>query len=154
MSFFICQEIHNGTFVVQISNQPSNIRYIGALTNNSRRAANFLGFFRGLQSTGAAIAFRLDALDIPYMTNEVSCWALTTGSLILAAPVVWWKIQDSVLLEKDLEFSDTTLADVLALPVEVERVRPNGPGLSKSLCSSASKTVALKAPEPTFSPGK
>jgi hypothetical protein len=46
---------------------------------------------------------------------------------MLAAPVVWWKIQDSVLLEKDLAFSDVTASDVLALPAEVEEVRPSPP---------------------------
>lgn len=31
---------------------------MGALTNNSRKLANFAGFYKGIQSAGAAIAWR------------------------------------------------------------------------------------------------
>lgn len=46
---------------------------MGALTNNTRKLANFAGFYKGIQSAGAAIAGRVDALGTanpsshPYM---------------------------------------------------------------------------------------
>lgn len=88
---------------------------MGALTNNSRKLANFAGFYKGIQSAGAAIIWRLDGLDSPppYMNLFASCWGLLAGSLVVAAPVMLWKIQDTIPLEQDLKFSDETVADVV-----------------------------------------
>jgi hypothetical protein len=33
-------------------------RFMGSLTNNSRKLANFAGFYKGIQSAGAAITWR------------------------------------------------------------------------------------------------
>ncbi|KAF2226459.1 major facilitator superfamily domain-containing protein [Elsinoe ampelina] len=88
--------------------------FIGSLTNNSRKIANFAGFYKGIQSTGAAIIWRLDALKIPYMNEFASCWALLAGSLLIAAPVIYVRIKDHVDLEEDLKFSDETKAEVVA----------------------------------------
>jgi len=38
---------------------------MGAITNNSRKLANFAGFYKGIQSAGAAIIWRLDGLKSP-----------------------------------------------------------------------------------------
>lgn len=76
---------------------------MGALTNSSRKLANFAGFFKGLQSAGAAISFRIDALDTPFMNELAICWAMCVGSLLIAAPVVWMKIKDTVNEEECLE---------------------------------------------------
>lgn len=61
------------------------------MTNNSRKLANFAGFYKGIQSAGAAIIWRLDGLDNPppYMNLFASCWALLTGSLLIALPVIF-----------------------------------------------------------------
>lgn len=87
-------------------------RFMGALTNNGRKLANFAGFYKGIQSAGAAIAFRIDALGVPYMNEFASNWGLLAGSLLLAAPVIWLKVRDTVPLEEDLKYSDETLEDV------------------------------------------
>jgi hypothetical protein len=88
---------------------------MGAMTNNSRKLANFAGFYKGIQSAGAAIIWRLDGLDSPppFMNLFASCWALLAGSLIIAAPVMIWKIRDTVPLEEDLRFTDETVEDVV-----------------------------------------
>lgn len=39
-------------------------------------------------------------------------WGLLGGALLLAAPVIWLKIKDTVPLEEDLKFSDETVEDV------------------------------------------
>lgn len=85
---------------------------MGALTNNGRKLANFAGFYKGIQSAGAAITWRLDDVKIPYMNMFASNWALLVGSLVIALPVILWKVEDSVALEKDLEFTDGTIEDV------------------------------------------
>ena len=92
--------------------QTSVYWFMGALTNNGRKLANFAGFYKGIQSAGAAIMFRIDSLNTPYMNEFASCWALLAGSLLIAAPLIFTKIQDHVSLEEDLKFSDETIEDV------------------------------------------
>lgn len=89
---------------------------MGSLTNNGRKLANFAGFYKGIQSAGAAIIWRLDSLEIPFMNEFASCWALLAGGLLFALPVIWLKVKDTVSVEEDLKFSDETMADVVANP--------------------------------------
>jgi hypothetical protein len=89
---------------------------MGALTNNSRKLANFTGFYKGIQSAGAALMWSLDNHKVAYIRMLAACWGLLAGSLILAFPVIWYKIRDHVPIEEDLQFSDETLADVVANP--------------------------------------
>jgi MFS family permease len=86
--------------------------FMGSLTNNGRKLANFAGFYKGIQSAGSAITWRLDDLKIPFMNMFASNWGLLVGSLIIALPVFLWKVEDTVSLEKDLEFTDETVEDV------------------------------------------
>ncbi|KAF2191097.1 MFS general substrate transporter [Zopfia rhizophila CBS 207.26] len=86
--------------------------FMGALTNNGRKLANFAGFYKGIQSAGAAITWRLDDIGIPYMNMFASNWALLVGSLVIALPVILWKVEDTVSLEKDIVFTDETIEEV------------------------------------------
>ncbi|CAK4031942.1 MFS general substrate transporter [Lecanosticta acicola] len=88
--------------------------FMGAITNNGRKLANFAGFYKGIQSAGAAIMWRLDGIGVNYMHMFASCWALLAGSLIIALPVMIMKIRDTVPIEEDLKFSDETVDDVVA----------------------------------------
>lgn len=87
---------------------------MGSLTNNGRKLANFAGFYKGIQSAGAAITWSLDDKGISYMNMFASNWGLLTGSLLVALPVILWKVEDTVPLEKDLAFTDETAAEVEA----------------------------------------
>ncbi|ORX99948.1 major facilitator superfamily domain-containing protein [Clohesyomyces aquaticus] len=87
--------------------------FMGAITNNSRKLANFAGFYKGIQSAGAAIIWRLDGLKIPYMNLFASCWILLAGSLVVALPVMLLKIKDTVPIEEDLQFVDETVEEFL-----------------------------------------
>ncbi|KAJ4286388.1 hypothetical protein N0V88_008011 [Collariella sp. IMI 366227] len=89
-------------------------RYMGALSNSGRKAANLAGFYKGIQSAGAAIFWRLDGLKTGYTTMFAATWGLLAGALVIAAPVIWMRIHDTVSLEEDLKFSDETADDVLA----------------------------------------
>ncbi|KAF2262617.1 MFS general substrate transporter [Lojkania enalia] len=86
--------------------------FMGALTNNGRKLANFAGFYKGIQSAGGAITWRLDDIGIPYMNMFASNWGLLGGSLLIALPVILWKVEDTVSLEKDIAFTDETVEDV------------------------------------------
>jgi hypothetical protein len=90
-------------------------RFMGAISNNSRKLANFAGFYKGIQSAGAAIIWRLDGLKVPYMDLFISCWVLLAGSLVVALPVMLVKIKDTVPVEEDLKFTDETIEDVIGL---------------------------------------
>ncbi|KAI9723096.1 MAG: hypothetical protein M1828_004344 [Chrysothrix sp. TS-e1954] len=85
---------------------------MGALTNNSRKLANMAGFYKGIQSAGAAVIFSIDQRKVPYINIFASCWALLGGSLIIAFPLVFFKVKDHVTIEEDLKFSDETYEDV------------------------------------------
>ncbi|KAL1975840.1 hypothetical protein VTN31DRAFT_4232 [Thermomyces dupontii] len=85
--------------------------YMGALSNNSRKLAHYAGFYKGIQSAGAAITWRIDALQVSYMRQFAACWGLLAGSLLIAAPVVFFKIKDHVDIHEDLKFSDTTFEE-------------------------------------------
>jgi len=86
--------------------------FMGSLTNNGRKLANFAGFYKGIQSAGGAITWALDEDGIEYMTMFASNWALLSGSLLIALPVILWKVKDTVPIEEDIAFADETLAEV------------------------------------------
>lgn len=86
---------------------------MGALSNSGRRSANYVGFYKGIQSAGAAVMWSLDSHKVSYMSEFASNWGLLAGALVIAAPVIFLKIQDHVTVEADLVGTDETLADVL-----------------------------------------
>lgn len=86
---------------------------MGAMTNNSRKLANYSGFYKGIQSAGAAIIWRLDGLQVPYINMFASSWALLAGSLLIALPVMLMTIKDTVPVEEDLKLSDETREEVM-----------------------------------------
>jgi hypothetical protein len=86
---------------------------MGALSNSGRRSANYVGFYKGIQSAGAAVMWSLDAKPISFLSEFASNWALLSFSLVCAAPVIFVKIKDHVSIEEDLKGTDETLADVL-----------------------------------------
>lgn len=90
---------------------------MGALSNSSRKAANLAGFYKGIQSAGAAIFWRLDGIKKPYNTIFGATWGLLAAALVFAAPIIWTRIKDTVPLEEDLKFTDETVADVVAADV-------------------------------------
>ncbi|KAJ4139735.1 hypothetical protein NW768_001078 [Fusarium equiseti] len=87
--------------------------FMGALSNSGRRCANYIGFYKGIQSAGAAISNNLDARKVSFEAQFLSNWILLAASLVIAAPVIFLKIRDHVAVEEDLEGTDETLADVV-----------------------------------------
>ncbi|KAL1882348.1 hypothetical protein VTK73DRAFT_1907 [Phialemonium thermophilum] len=86
---------------------------MGALSNSGRKAANLAGFYKGLQSAGAAVFWRLDGIKKPYNTMFGASWGLLAAAILCAAPVIFLRVKDTVSLEEDLKFSDETVEDVL-----------------------------------------
>lgn len=94
---------------------------MGALSNSSRKLALYAGFYKGIQSAGAAVFWRLDAQGIAYMSGFASTWALLSGSLVISLPLVLFKIQDHSDLESDAMFTDHIHADELAARIGLEK---------------------------------
>ncbi|GME93567.1 unnamed protein product [Ambrosiozyma monospora] len=86
---------------------------LGALTNSSRKLAIYAGWYKGIQSAGAAIAWAVDDQKVPYSGMYGSSWGLLGGSLVIALPILYKKIEETTSIEKDLKDTDETLEDVL-----------------------------------------
>ncbi|KAI0010108.1 MFS general substrate transporter [Xylariaceae sp. FL0662B] len=91
--------------------------YMGALSNSGRKTANLAGFYKGIQSAGAAIFWRLDGIHTSFDTMFASTWAVCAVSLVIALPILWIQIKDTTQLEQDLKFSDETVEDVVPTTV-------------------------------------
>ncbi len=86
---------------------------MGALSNSGRRVANIVGFYKGIQSAGAAVMWSMDSHKVSYLNEYISNFALLAGSLLIALPVIIWRIDDTTDIEADLAGTNETLADVL-----------------------------------------
>jgi hypothetical protein len=86
---------------------------MGALSNSGRRSANYVGFYKGIQSAGAAVMWSLDSKKTSFLAEYISNFVLLGVSLLIAAPVIFLKVKDHVSIEEDLQGTDETLADVL-----------------------------------------
>lgn len=87
---------------------------MGAISNSSRTAANLAGFYKGLQSAGAAVYWALDNQQLDYNVMFYSTWGLLAGSLLLAAPVVFMRITDTTDIEHDIKGTGDTVENVAA----------------------------------------
>lgn len=56
--------------------------YMGSMSNSGRRLSNLAGFYKGIQSAGAAVFWRLDNIGTEYMTE----FAATVSSFPLLPP--------------------------------------------------------------------
>ena len=54
------------------------------------------------------------------MTMFASCWGLLGASLLIASPIILFKIKDTTELEDDLQFSDEPAQDVTGIAVAEE----------------------------------
>ncbi|KAI8321107.1 MFS general substrate transporter [Martensiomyces pterosporus] len=54
---------------------------IGTMTNDSQMLARYAGFYKGMQSLGATIAWQLDAQAVPLLNQLIGNWALLNFAL-------------------------------------------------------------------------
>ncbi|KAG9315504.1 major facilitator superfamily domain-containing protein [Chiua virens] len=67
---------------------------MGAMSNDLSKLAVFTGFYKSLQSCGAAGVWRADAVKIPYMNIFLSTWCLTAVGMVFALPMVYYRVKD------------------------------------------------------------
>ncbi|KZO99654.1 MFS general substrate transporter [Calocera viscosa TUFC12733] len=75
--------------------------FMGAMSNDPAKLAYFTGFYKSMQSAGAAGIWRADAVLLPFMNIFASTWALLGAGLICAAPVLWLRIKNHTSLEDE-----------------------------------------------------
>lgn len=61
---------------------------VGAQSNSPAAAAVLVGAYKTFQSTGGAMAWRINAMQKPAMTQFAMNWGLCMGSLVIAIPTV------------------------------------------------------------------
>ncbi|KAJ2638240.1 hypothetical protein IW137_003685 [Coemansia sp. RSA 1287] len=68
-----------------------NLAYwiIGSLTNDSQRLSRYSGFYKGIQSLGATVAWQLDAKNVSYLNQFIGNWVLLVISLFPMFYVVY-----------------------------------------------------------------
>ncbi|KAL5606921.1 hypothetical protein BROUX41_003297 [Berkeleyomyces rouxiae] len=98
--------------------QTSVYWFMGALSNSGRKAANLAGIYKSLQSAGAAIWWAMDGKGISFDAMFGSTWGFLTGGLLIAGPIIFLRIKDTVSVEEDLKFSDETVEDVTTQPTK------------------------------------
>lgn len=62
---------------------------MAAMTNDPFKLARLAGYYKGVQSAGAAISFGMDAVSTPYLTEHLVSWILLMTSLPFAAFVLY-----------------------------------------------------------------
>jgi len=79
---------------------------MGAMSNDPSKLAVFTGFYKSIQSAGAAGAWRADGVGLPYMNIFASTWALSAAGMLFALPMIFMRVKDHT------EDSDETLQHV------------------------------------------
>ncbi|KAH8922998.1 MFS general substrate transporter [Atractiella rhizophila] len=75
---------------------------IGTVSNDVRRLAHLAGFYKGIQSAGAAGVWRLDAEKKSYMSIFGSTWGLCAGSLVLMLPFLISRVTEHTNAEDEI----------------------------------------------------
>ncbi|XP_051121294.1 UNC93-like protein 1 [Andrographis paniculata] len=67
---------------------------IGALADDSEILSRYTGFYKGVQSAGAAVAWQVDTRNVPFLSELITNWALMTVSFPLLALLVHRAVKD------------------------------------------------------------
>ncbi|KAJ2683517.1 hypothetical protein GGH99_004337 [Coemansia sp. RSA 1285] len=80
-----------------------NLAYwiIGTLTNDARTTARYVGFYKGIQSLGAAVSWQFSARGLPFLNQVIGNWVL----LILSLPSMLYTVNQI----RDYAMDDTPL---------------------------------------------
>ncbi|KAJ7233132.1 MFS general substrate transporter [Mycena haematopus] len=74
---------------------------MGAMSNDPAKLAYFTGFYKSIQSAGAAGSWRADAVNTPYMNMLASTWALSAAGLLFALPMIYLRVKEHTDLEDE-----------------------------------------------------
>lgn len=72
---------------------------IGSLADDSEILSRYTGFYKGVQSAGAAVAWQIDVHNVPFLNELIVNWVLTTISYPLLAVLVIRAVKDDEEVE-------------------------------------------------------
>lgn len=67
---------------------------IGALADDTEILSRYTGFYKGVQSAGAAVAWQIDTQKVPFLNELITNWALMTVSFPLLALLIIRAVKD------------------------------------------------------------
>ncbi|TGO55009.1 hypothetical protein BOTNAR_0254g00020 [Botryotinia narcissicola] len=115
---------------------------LGKFTSDTRTASIYIGFYKGIQSAGGAISYRINNSNISAMNEFLICWVLLAVSLVIAAPVIIHKVrnetdeEDTAGEEAATETEPTGIDEEKAKAVNSSTRRAEGKLLEVSLKTS------------------
>ncbi|KAF3785047.1 UNC93-like protein 2 [Nymphaea thermarum] len=72
---------------------------IGALADDSQTLSRYSGFYKGVQSAGAAVAWQIDTHKTPLLSQLIVNWSLTTVSYPLLIILITFALNDDEKVE-------------------------------------------------------
>lgn len=101
---------------------------MSSMTNDSFRLARLSGFYKSVQSAGAAVSYGMEAVATPYLTELIVSWMLILVSLPLSMVVIWrikdtnYAVEDTVRVDElnSVKLADTPAAEPELVDVEVK----------------------------------
>jgi MFS family permease len=75
---------------------------MGAMSNDPAKLAYLTGFYKSIQSVGAAIVWKADGSNAPYMNIFVSTWVLLAAGLLFLLPMIHLRVKDQTNLEDEV----------------------------------------------------
>ncbi|ROW04157.1 hypothetical protein VSDG_00928 [Cytospora chrysosperma] len=91
---------------------------MSSLTNEPFKLARMAGYYKGVQSAGAAVSFAMDAVKTAYLGEHLVSWLLLLLSLPLCAWVLWGIRDSNYEVEKVTHVEDVSDGAIegMALP--------------------------------------
>jgi len=74
---------------------------MSSITNDPFKLARMAGYYKGIQSAGAAVSFGMDAVKTAYLGEILISWLLTLVALPLCA-LVLYHVRDTNYEEKEV----------------------------------------------------
>lgn len=80
---------------------------MGMLADDPRELAPLVGFYKGFQSAGAAVIYRIDANQASYHAIFISSWCILGLALVFLIPLILFRIKDKLKSELKKEIGAT-----------------------------------------------
>ncbi|KAJ8507455.1 hypothetical protein ONZ45_g10179 [Pleurotus djamor] len=100
--------------------QTTSYWMMGAMSNDPAKLAYYTGFYKSLQSAGAAGIWAADGAKRPFMDVFISTWVLLVAGLIFALPMIYLRVKDHTDEEDELPRADEAAPAHSELPKKSE----------------------------------
>ncbi|KAH8172889.1 major facilitator superfamily protein [Sarocladium implicatum] len=84
---------------------------MSSITNNPFRLARMAGYYKGIQSAGAAVSFGMEAARTPYLGEHLISWLLVLISMPFCALVLYKIRETNYEAEEVVTVDDAAIAD-------------------------------------------